>query len=175
MGSFRFRAAAVALTVAFILSFAFGCGGEDGPEENAGGAASLQQAEGPPETKAEFVKRADAVCEESSAAAEKAYERVLLEETPVAPDEQNELRAEVGKTIYIPSFQDQVDALRDMGAPPGDETAVRALTDAMQNAVDEARKAPAALLQRIPAFDAAVEWARQYGVTACAQSFEIGA
>ena len=70
----------------------------------------------------------------------------------------------------IPSVQSQIDGIKALGAPTGDEAQVTAIVDSAQSALDKAKADPTTLLQNNPKndpFAKANQLTKAYGLTAC--------
>jgi len=122
------------------------CGGDDDP------------------SKTEFIKDANAICKEGdkriNADAEKAFSA-----------NKRPSKAEVTKfseDTAIPEIQAQIDDLRDLGAPSGDDEKVSAILDEAQSALDEVEADPTVFLSDTDPFAKANKLAKGYGLTECA-------
>jgi hypothetical protein len=73
------------------------------------------------------------------------------------------------KKVLIPSVQQQVDKIRALGAPKGDEAKVKAIVDAAQQGVEKGKQDPLALAQAKGGgpLTKANKLARQYGLKVC--------
>lgn len=138
---------------------AAGCGG--GGDETTT-TASL--------SKAQFIKKADGIC----ASAEKevegefesfAKEHKLSEKQPPSHGESEE----AATSILIPSIEGQVEDIRALGAPAGEEEKVEELLTAVEDALDKAKQDPAAFIETEGEgdFAHANKLAREYGLTVC--------
>ena len=114
-------------------------------------------------TKAEFLKQGNAICAKGTGQIDAAGTTAFA--SPGNPTEQE--TAAFATEIVVPNVQDQVDQLRALSPPTGDEAQVKAILDQAQRAVDEVRTNPR-LLGRETASEEANRIARAYGLTACA-------
>ena len=67
-------------------------------------------------------------------------------------------------------MQSQIDGIKALGAPTGDEAQVKAIVDSAQSALDKAKADPTVLLQNNPKndpFAKANQLGKSYGLTAC--------
>jgi hypothetical protein len=72
--------------------------------------------------------------------------------------------------IAVPNLRDQLDDLRALTVPPGDETTAAAIYDATERAVDRLEATPGLLADQVATrdlFDEARRLARAYGMTIC--------
>jgi hypothetical protein len=123
-------------------------------------------------TKAQFLKRADAAClktRHTGSVELTAYLRrnkVGLEREEILPHVE-----EIYNTITLPAYEGQIDGIRSLGAPKGDEARIVAILDAMQKGAKEAGEDPAAFFFNTGGPLAhAYELARGYGLLRCATS-----
>lgn len=122
-------------------------------------------------TKAQFIKRGDAICKKGDQEIEDGFESFAEEKN--LPDNKEPTKAqltEAVETIVLPSIQSQSEALRDLPAPSGDEDQVSAMLDAVEEAVEEGEEDPAALISsKADPFNEANELASEYGLKVCGQ------
>ena len=67
-------------------------------------------------------------------------------------------------------MQSQIDGIKALGAPTGDEAQVKAIVDSAQSALDKAKADPTLMLQnnsKNDPFAEANQLAKSYGLTAC--------
>ncbi len=123
-------------------------------------------------TKAEFVKRADAICAKGNKQLQVqvvGYAKKVGWSGKTPPTDAQ--ATEIASTILIPSVQSQHDKIDALGAPSGEEDQVNAILTALQDAIDQAKKDPAALVRQPhdPTFTKADKLAQDYGLTVCGQ------
>jgi hypothetical protein len=150
----RIRILGVACALA--LMGAAGCGGDD--EESA---------EAP--TKEEFIAEADRICAEGDAEIDAAAQETFSEGRP-SPQEQEQFLEET----VLPSIQQQIDGIRELTPPEGDEEEVDEFLISADAAVGEVEANPSLLTQgeEGSSTDPFAETARlgeQYGFRNCAQ------
>jgi hypothetical protein len=152
---------------------AAGCGGDDDetttaattPETGATGATGA--AGGEPLSKQEFIAQADEICREGDRQIDQEAEEFFgdLEQDPGAAELE-----EFATATVIPNIQQQIDDLRSLTPPEGDEDEVSAILDAAQEGVDEIEADPA-ILDEGPdaggAFAEANRLAQGYGLKEC--------
>ena len=123
------------LTVGVLAAMltAAGCGGSDEPE-------SL--------TKAEYVKRANAICVKLNKDTSVKFDTFYRE--PGKPTTA-QLKA-MTKSVYLGNMQARLDQLRELPVPEGEEAKVDALLAAMQKGIDEAASQRAIAFQNTTLF-----------------------
>lgn len=157
-----------------------GCGDDSSDSASAENAAASEEAasngddgssspEEPIATaslnKSQYVKRANAVCAEYREARTKELDE-YREDNPETLEEgfQGSLQ-----DIYVPSMEEQMAALRELGAPRGDEKQVEAIIVAFERWLDEVKefkgKTPPAKLQK--EIVRAGNLAGNYGIVEC--------
>lgn len=144
---------AAVLSAAALLA---GCGGSDeaeGPIPVEAGSLSKEQ----------FIKRANAICAETLERAGAAYEDLELQGLAAL----SENTAEIVDAL-LPTFKEEVDRLRSLGAPRGEGKQVSAFLAALQWNVDEAKAEPERFLAGEGRFARPAELARGYGLRECA-------
>ena len=75
-------------------------------------------------TKAQFIRRADAICVENSENLIEPINEYMARHANSSLSK-NELTAHAVQQTMLPQFQTQVDQIRNLGAPAGDEKEVR--------------------------------------------------
>ncbi len=154
------RSISVLVVVAALVAIPVGCG-DDGDDS----ATTLETSS---LTKAEFVKRANAICNESIADVGKQLEDYLV-------DRQNskkgadELAADALRAIALPAIETQLEEIEELGAPDGEQKEIEAFLTAQQRSVEqlEQRQNVSLSTDLEPAFRQAGKLARQYGLSSC--------
>jgi hypothetical protein len=150
------RSALLLPAVALALSLtAAGCGGSDSDSSDGGDApASI--------SKADFTEQANAICSDASDELQTAGADLTDQST------QDEVVAFVTDTA-VPNFQDQHDAIADLGAPDGAEDDVDALLTALQDGIDAIKADPESFVSGdATPFEDANAAASELGLTDCA-------
>jgi hypothetical protein len=136
---------------------AVGCG-------SSGSTASTASAVGGPSiTKAEFVKKANAICAKGNAVDKAAGAKLG------AQPSEKEITAFV-KGTEAPAIQGQIDAIKALGAPAGDEKTVAKILGLAQGALEKVKIEPRIVSTGNDVFAAFAKVAHPYGLTACAPS-----
>ena len=153
--------ATVAAVLAASAIAAAGCGGDDDDSDSGLKTSDL--------SKSEWIAQADQICasrdEEIDAQADTFFSGASESKQPSQAQIEKFTRE-----VAIPGIQAQVDGLRELGAPEGDEEKVEAIIDAAQKGVDEAEQDPNAL--QGGALDEATTLAKEYGLEACGSDGE---
>jgi hypothetical protein len=118
------------LVVVVVPLVAVGCGGDD--DEDAATEAP---------SKGEFIKQADQICAQGDKEIEQAAGDVFGQGQQ--PSQQEEDRF-ITKTV-IPNVQQQVDDVRALTPPEGDEQQVAAILDSAQKGIDAVEEDPSVL------------------------------
>lgn len=149
---------------------AAGCGDDDDDTTTAattttteaGATGATGAATGEPLTKAEFIKQADAAC----TAGDKRIDAAFRDLGSGQPSDQ-EIEQVVTDTV-VPEIQGEIDAIRALTPPEGDEDEVSAILDAAQEALDEIEQDPSSLQSGNP-FKEANQLGQDYGLKVCGQ------
>lgn len=138
-----------AIGLAVVLAAA-GCGGDEGEE---------------PLTKSEYIKQGDAICSKGDAAIGSAAVALGAEGKQPPPEE----LARFTEEVVVPTLQDQIDQLRKLPAPEGDEETVAAIYDKAQEGIDQIKEDPEmfASQEPPPALNEAGQLAGDYGFQEC--------
>jgi hypothetical protein len=156
-GGFVLAAALAAVLIAG------GCGGSDSA---SGGEVTVQTGS---LSKAEFIKRADAICAAARSQFTREYTAFLRRELPKSSNsDQSALQSELVDAILIPNFGKDVDEISALGAPKGDEAAVVSFLNALQQRLDELGEKPSELNNEM--FVKPAKLAKAYGLTGCVKS-----
>jgi hypothetical protein len=136
----------LALVAAVIVA---GCGG--GGDDSS--TSSL--------TKAEWIAKADAICQQGSQTVEQAARQQFGNQKPTAAEVQ-----QFATGTALPNTQDQIDKIKALGAPSGDEDAVNNILDTVQADIDKAKSAGDI---ENATFADGNALAKQYGLKVCGQ------
>jgi hypothetical protein len=133
---------------------AAGCGGDDDDDDGGDGGEAL--------SKEEFVAEANQVCQAGNAELDAAGNEAFGEGEPT-PQEQEEFVTETA----VPNIQGQIDDIRALGIPEGDEDEVNGFLDEAEAVIDEAEADPQTFFQGDP-FAEVNDDLTAYGLTTCA-------
>jgi len=121
-------------------------GGSSGSEEDSedpDGDSGEEATE--PLDKTEFIKQAEQICLQETEGAISGivpYIERLKKQDPNTDQEIGELRGKAVVAVMVPSFESQIDQIRALGIPEGDEQEVEAILATMQRSADALRKDP---------------------------------
>jgi hypothetical protein len=138
-------------SVLAVALIAAGCGGGDDNSDTT--SVSL--------TKSEWLAKADAICQQGNQEIQQAASQQFGKQKPTAAD----IR-QFGTETALPNTQTQVDKIRALGAPSGDEDQVNKILDTVQADID---KAKAAGDVEDSTFADGNALAKQYGLQVCGQ------
>jgi len=137
-----------ATVVLLLVLVAFGCGGGD---DSAVTTSSL--------SKAQFIKQANAICEQADEDQFAGMAKVEKEVSGNIESQANE--EEMVISGALPPIQREAEEIAALGAPSGDEEDVEALVVAIEGAVEEAEEDPIQGLEK--AFNEPDRLAAKYG------------
>lgn len=150
--------AALSLGILLALLPLVGCGEDDG--------------DSPMISKAVFVKKASAICSETNAKASSEGIKVLRRLESDGASGQDPEAALVTEWL-VPTIQTEIDELRALGTPDGDEERVDAILVALQDVIDRADADPERYLSEQVNFEhpykEVEKLATAYGISECGQ------
>lgn len=154
-----FAAIAVVLIIA-------GCGGGNGPEAAANSEPIAIETGSL--SKAEFVDRANEICEKDKGEFLAEYQSLLKN----AETSSGELNTEqLVNDAFVPTYEKLIGEISDLGSPPGDEETITKLLRTLQSELDLARRHPSKAFDSLSPLPRAVKAAEAYGLEGCAGSF----
>jgi len=128
------------------------------------GACGSSKKKTPALTKTEFLAKGNAICRKGNQQINAVGNRVFSRKHK--PTKAQALK--FAKDTIIPSVQSQINGVRALGAPSGDQAKVSAIINAAQSALDKAKKNPIVLTQNGPdPFKKANQLSKAYGLTVC--------
>jgi hypothetical protein len=155
------RFIALCAASAALALVAAGCGGGGGSTESSESTSSL--------SKAAFVKQGNAICakteeEVTAGVAKFTKEHGFSEKKPPSATQ----IAELAEAVLVPKVRKQIEEIRALGIPSGDEKEVEAIFAAAEEALKETEEDPTVFGSGgIGPFAKANELAREYGLTVC--------
>ncbi len=140
----------------FAMAVVSGCGGSDDASADA-----------EPLTKAQFIRKADAICTKADKAQMTAFLKFQTEKGDTL--ETKEGREELILTAGVPSTKQAIEEIKELGVPAGDEELLGRYFEELEKALKEAEENPLAIAEnaRISPFDAPDAVAAKYGFVAC--------
>jgi hypothetical protein len=144
-----------------------GCGGGSSDTSSSGDLSAS------PLSKAEFIKKADAICAAGGKRTQAEFasyvkeKKISAEAGPTAAQ-----FAEISENIQVPAYKRQAEELRALGAPSGEEEKVTAIFDAIDAGIEKVEEADPkeALESSNSMFVEADTLAVEYGFKVCGHS-----
>lgn len=155
---FQFIIAAVAALLAVS-----GCG--DSTNSEGGGGTAIKVETGSL-TKAQFIKRADAICRKGTDEAIRGYKAYLQRTEPSRAKARAEA-PEFVNTVLVPAFEKQIDQVSSLGAPSADKKEIAAVLEALKIGLGNAREDPWKYVSSLNPFAKASRLGRAYGFDVC--------
>jgi hypothetical protein len=162
--------ALLASVVAIALVVA-GCGSSS---DTTGSTESSESSESSL-TKAEFVKKGNAICAAGNKEIEEAFEGFVKEEGIEEKSPPSEAQSKkAAETILIPTISQELEGIRNLGTPEGDEGEVDEILTAAEEGLETGEEDPVALIEEEgdDPFEKADELANEYGLTVCGEEDE---
>ena len=146
--------------LAAIAMIAAGCGGGGDSTTDSG---SL--------TKAEFLKQGNAICAKGNKEIQEGFEEFAKENGFSEKKQPSKAQlTELVETVVLPKVRGQVEGIKALGAPSGEEAQVEAITDAAEEALEKGEEEPAALAsEKADPFAKANKKASDYGLVKCGE------
>lgn len=114
-------------------------------------------------TKAEFLVKGNAICTAGNKTLNAAQTKAFGNKQPSKAQ-----LTSFAKTSFAPIIQGQIDAIRALAAPSGDETTVTKMLDSAQTGLNTVKSKPAVLAGGPDSFANFRKLAHPYGLTVCA-------
>jgi hypothetical protein len=112
-------------------------------------------------SKSEFVRKGNAICAKGNADSKAAGAKL-------GPEPAEAKVVAFVKRIDVPTVQAQIDALKALGAPPGDAATVAKMLTLAQAGVDAVKAQPTIVISGRDVFARFARVAHPYGLTSCA-------
>ncbi len=143
--------------VALAAVIVAGCGSDEGTT-----TASID--------KAQFIARADAICAAGSEQTQADLAAYLKKEKITLNENQTEGESVALIAILVDNVESEVESIRALGVPSGDNGQVGAILAALEEGAKEAEKDPVAVVRgEVNVLGKAGELAKEYGLRACGQ------
>jgi hypothetical protein len=121
-------------------------------------------------TKAEFIKRADAICEKNEGKVTSEFEDYAEEKGwSEGKEPSKEQQEEALVDVVGPNVQAQVDAIRELEAPEGDEETIDEMLTAVEEGVEDLEENPGQLTSGKNPLAEGSKLARDYGLEKCGE------
>lgn len=150
---------AVVLAIGVVIA---GCGG---------GSDNGSESEGSTLTKAEFLKKGNAICAKGNKEIGEAIEEFGKEHhfSRTKKPSPAELE-EAAKQVLIPRIRKQIEGVRALGGPKGEEAEVESILAAAERALEEGEENPRLLVEEGEGpFTEANKLSRRYGLVKCGE------
>jgi hypothetical protein len=149
----KLRYGSVLVAACLLFALVAGCGGGDDTETAADS----------PISKAQYIKRADAICTKTESRQEALIRKFGEQEKKQTPNSEAELVSFAG----LPPVQQQAEEISDLPQPSSGAQEATAYVTALEEGLKAARKNPAALLEGENPFAKAEEVASKFGFKVC--------
>ncbi len=144
--------------LALIAALVAGCGGDSETDRET--TATI--------TKAELIKQGDAICEKANEASESEAEEFAEENDFTLEKASKEQIEEAVGEVLVPNLNGQVEDLRALGAPEGDEDQVEEIFVSLEGAADEIDDDPGLVFEEETLKEPS-ELAEDYGFKVCGE------
>ncbi len=119
-------------------------------------------------SKGQFIKEADAACKEAEERIQKDFKTFTSENKNLANPTEDQF-SELIETVLVANIEQELEDIRALGAPSGDEEKVEAILAARTEGTEEAEAQPKLAVQgTLPGFEKADKLATEYGFKTCA-------
>lgn len=153
---------ALLAALAAISMIAAGCGGGDDSTDSTASSGL---------TKAEFLKQGNAICAKGEKELNEEFEKFAEEEnlSENKPPTEAQL-AKATEEFFLPIIKEQVEGIRGLSPPAGEEQQVDKVLTAAEEGIEKAEEDPASLAnEKEDPFAKANELANEYGLTKCGE------
>ena len=134
--------------LAVILAVGAGCGGSDGGEEL---------------TKADFVRKGNAICGKWQQARSDRFREVNSKFKPPV----TQAKREKAVLTIVEPYEDAIQGLEELDPPAGEEEKVEAMIDAAEEGWKQGQASPQTLLSSGAVFSKSNQLFKEYGLTEC--------
>lgn len=120
-------------------------------------------------SKAQFIKEADAACKKGEEEIQEDFKAFAAENASVKNPTEEQF-SELIDAVLVANIEREVEDIRALGAPKGDEQEVEAILVAREEGIEEAEAQPKRAVQgNMAGFEKADKLAKEYGFGSCAQ------
>jgi hypothetical protein len=160
--SVRGRVGLIAGTLVVLVSS--GCGGSGNSGANTDGGQGITVQTGSL-SKAQFIKQADAICAKAVGKTRLAVQAYARQSRSSLNDPK--IDAKLINTVLLPEYKEEIDRIKALGAPSGDEEKIAAIIEETQQGLREAREDPVEFVNRTSPFHKALRLGEAYGFNSC--------
>jgi hypothetical protein len=152
------KQAAVATALLVVIAMiATGCGG--------GGSSTTASI-----TKAEFVKKGNAICTAGNKRDQTEFEAFAKESGLKEGEEPSKAQdEELAETILLPSVSQEIEEIKALGIPGEEGEGAEAVIESAEESIEKGEEEPAALVSSEKTFKKTNELAHEYGLTVCGE------
>ena len=150
------RLIALLAGVVAIVVVAAGCGSSSGSD-----SSSL--------TKAEFIKKADAICSRGEKSIEDGAEKFAKENNVDTEKPTKAQKEEVITQVVAPNIRKQGEEISELGAPSGEDEKVEAIVTAVEEGADALEEEPTTLFEGKNPLEHGSKLAKEYGLKVCGE------
>jgi hypothetical protein len=120
-------------------------------------------------TKAQYTKKADAVCVKNSGAITQRFHAYVVKfEKENKKEPGTGQHVMIAEKVLLPGFQTEAEELRELDAPAEDEEQITAMLDAFEKGIEEGEENPKPfVIKGSPSFRRALDIATKYGLESC--------
>jgi hypothetical protein len=154
---------ALLAALAAISMIVAGCGGGGDSSTDSTASSSL--------TKSEFLKQGNAICAKGEKELSEKFDKFAEEEnlSENKPPTEAQL-AKASEEFFLPIITEQVEGIRALGPPSGEEQQVDEVLTAAEEGIEKAEEDPASLAnEKEDPFAEANELANEYGLVKCGE------
>lgn len=155
------------LAAVVALALIAGCGG---------GSDSSTEATTSSMTKAAFLKKGNAICAKGNKEIEQGFEEFGKEHKFSKTNEPTQAELEeAAEEVLIPNIRKELDGIRALGAPSGEEAEVEKILAAAEKGLKKGEEDPGVMIKEGEGpFKEANQLAREFGLTTCGEEGEEG-
>jgi hypothetical protein len=148
-----------------------GCGGSGNSTNGDLGEVTVETSS---LSKAEFMKRADAICKTNKAQLIHEYKLFVTsalaeaKSNSASKSDEKASQRKLVDTLVVPSFEKDIEEISALGAPKGDEQEITSLLDSLKKELERLQQDPSKVLDA--SFARTSKMAQAYGLSGCADS-----
>lgn len=121
-----------------------------------------------PLARAQFIKRADEICERADQRFQELFDDYLHENGIGLPPERTLAQwSGIVENVLAPTIEGEVERIRALGAPRGDSKRIEAILDAVEEGLGKVRENPTVEADTEAQFAKSKRLADAYGLTVC--------
>jgi hypothetical protein len=119
-------------------------------------------------TKAQFIRRADAICDKADHYFQTLYEKYLGDTEDIrAKQRLIDRRTQITDRVFAPAVERELGEIRALGAPGGDEAQIKAILAAREEGLEKVEEHPLEVANTEDEFLKSYKLATEYGLKVC--------